>query len=116
MRRVWPSPLASTRAYVSRVREASSWAGGYVAHHYTRYLGDLAGGQVVRRLLKDTYDVEGPGALFYHFDGIASVPAFRTRYRALLDSAPWDTTERTRIVNEVGIAFEFNIAVLTELA
>ena len=109
-----PSP--ATESYVRRIRTvAHGWAGGYVAHHYTRYLGDLAGGQVVRRLLKDAYDVEGPGALFYHFDGIESVPAFRKRYRALLDGAPWDAAERARIVREVGLAFEFNIAVLTDL-
>lgn len=110
-------PLPATEDYVRRIRTvAPDWSGGYVAHHYTRYLGDLAGGQAVRRLLKDTYGVEGPGALFYHFDGIGSVPAFRKRYRALLDSAPWDTAERERIVSEVGVAFEFNIAILSDLA
>ena len=115
----WPAgiePVPATEDYVGRIRTvAHDWAGGYVAHHYTRYLGDLAGGQVVRRLLKDTYDVEGPGALFYHFDDIDSVPAFRKRYRALLDSTPWDTGERALIVNEVRVAFEFNIAVLADL-
>ncbi|NKQ55207.1 biliverdin-producing heme oxygenase [Amycolatopsis sp. K13G38] len=108
-------PVPATEDYVRRIRTvAHNWAGGYVAHHYTRYLGDLAGGQVVRRLLKDTYDVEGPGALFYHFD-IESTPAFRKRYRALLDSTPWDTDERVRIVHEVRAAFECNIAVLADL-
>ncbi|HVW41293.1 MAG TPA: biliverdin-producing heme oxygenase [Amycolatopsis sp.] len=115
----WPAvidPVPATEDYVRRIRTvAHDWAGGYVAHHYTRYLGDLAGGQVVRRLLKDTYGVEGPGALFYRFDGIESVPAFRKHYRALLDAAPWDAAERTRIVNEVRVAFEFNIAVLNDL-
>jgi len=109
-------PVPATEDYVRRIGTvAHNWAGGYVAHHYTRYLGDLAGGQVVRRLLKDTYDIEGPGALFYHFD-IDSTPAFRKRYRALLDGAPWDATERARIVAEVRVAFEFNIAVLADLA
>jgi heme oxygenase len=94
---------------------AFDWPGGYVAHHYTRYLGDLAGGQAVRTLLKRTYGVEGPGSLFYHFD-IDHVPAFRKRYRALLDAAPWDEAERQRIVTETLVAFEFNVAVLADLA
>ncbi|KAA9150577.1 biliverdin-producing heme oxygenase [Amycolatopsis acidicola] len=110
-------PVAATEDYVRRIRKvAFDWPGGYVAHHYTRYLGDLAGGQVVRKLLKKAYDVEGPGALFYAFDGIESVPAFRKQYRAALDAAPWDEAERTRIVTETLVAFEFNIAVLADLA
>ena len=34
----------ATDAYVSRIQQASSWGGTFVAHHYTRYLGDLSGG------------------------------------------------------------------------
>ncbi|HVV11650.1 biliverdin-producing heme oxygenase [Amycolatopsis sp.] len=110
-------PVPATEDYVRRIRKvAFDWPGGYVAHHYTRYLGDLAGGQVVRALLKKAYDVEGAGSLFYDFDAIGSVPAFRKRYRASLDAAPWDEAERTRIVTETLVAFEFNIAVLGDLA
>jgi len=38
-------PLPSTERYARRVAEASDWSGGFVAHHYTRYLGDIAGGR-----------------------------------------------------------------------
>ena len=110
------SPLASTAAYVERIREASAWAGGYVAHHYTRYLGDIAGGQVIRRLLEKNYDVTEAGSLFYHFDEIGSAPKFRDRYRAKLDVAPWDEDERARVVGETLVAFECNVAVFDELA
>lgn len=109
-------PLPSTAAYAERVREASAWAGGYVAHHYTRYLGDIAGGQVIRRLLEKKYDVGEAGALFYHFDEIGSAPRFRDRYRALLDAAPWDEAERARVIDEALVAFECNVAVFDELA
>jgi len=110
------SPLASTAAYTERIREASGWAGGYVAHHYTRYLGDIAGGQVIRRLLEKNYDVAEAGSLFYHFDEIGSAPKFRDRYRAKLDMAPWDEDERARVVEETLVAFECNVAVFDELA
>jgi heme oxygenase len=110
-------PVPATEDYVRRIRTvAFDWPGGYVAHHYTRYLGDLAGGQVVRSLLKNAYGIEGPGALFYRFDAIGSVPAFRKRYRALLDAAPWGEAEQARIVTETLVAFEFNVAVLKDLA
>jgi heme oxygenase len=110
-------PLPATVAYTRRVREAAGeWAGGYVAHHYTRYLGDIAGGQIIRRLLEKNYQLTGAGALFYHFEEIGSAPAFRDRYRAQLDTAPWDEAERARVIDEALMAFECNVAVFDELA
>ncbi|WP_370944923.1 heme oxygenase (biliverdin-producing) [Amycolatopsis sp. cg5] len=117
--RDWPkevTPLPATLAYAERVREASSWAGGYVAHHYTRYLGDIAGGQVIRRLIAKKYEVTEDGSLFYQFDEIGSAPAFRDRYRTQLDEAPWSENERARVIDETLVAFECNIAVFAELA
>jgi heme oxygenase len=112
----WTEPVPATEDYVRRIRAvAFDWPGGYVAHHYTRYLGDLAGGQAVRSLLERAYGVEGPGAHFYRFD-LGGVPVFRKRYRALLDEAPWDEAERQLIVNEALVAFECNVAMLADLA
>lgn len=48
--------LPATRAYADRVAEcAREWPGGYVAHHYTRYLGDLSGGQIIRGKAEQTW-------------------------------------------------------------
>jgi len=111
------APLPATAAYVERIRETvEQWPGGWVAHHYTRYLGDLAGGQAVRGLLRRTYGVTGDGTRFYDFATLGPVPPFRAHYRALLDAAPWDDVERARIADEACRAFELNIAMLAELA
>lgn len=110
-------PVARHEKYVRRMREvAFEWPGGYVAHHYTRYLGDLAGGQVVGSLLRRRYGISGAGARFYDFSRVGNPHAFRKRYRHLLDNAGWDAGERRRIVDETLLAFELNISVLTELA
>ncbi|MBB4688016.1 biliverdin-producing heme oxygenase [Amycolatopsis jiangsuensis] len=109
-------PLPATEAYTARIAEASGWAGGYVAHHYTRYLGDIAGGQAIRRLLEKKFGLTADGARFYHFDAIGSAPAFRDRYRAKLDVAPWTDAERDRVIGECTVAFEHNIAIFDELA
>jgi heme oxygenase len=110
-------PLPATEAYVERVRAAATeWVGGYVAHHYTRYLGDIAGGQIIRRLLEKNYQINEAGALFYHFEEIGSAPAFRDRYRAKLDTAPWDEAEQASVIDETLVAFECNVAVFAELA
>lgn len=110
-------PLPATAAYAARVREvAADWPAGWVAHHYTRYLGDIAGGQAVRGLLRRSYGVVDDGARFYDFASLGPAKRFRDHYRSLLDAAPWDATERARFVEESQHAFELNIAMLAELA
>lgn len=48
--------LPATQAYADRVREcAEEWPAGYIAHHYTRYLGDLSGGQIIRDKAERTW-------------------------------------------------------------
>src|SRR5699024_7016278 len=63
-------PLASTRAYVERIHGLANWPAGYLAHHYTRYLGDLSGGQVIRTMLGRHYDLGPEGIAFYLFPDI----------------------------------------------
>jgi heme oxygenase len=110
-------PLPATAGYASRLREVAreGWAAGYVAHHYTRYLGDLSGGQLIRRALERGYGLGDEGTAFYAFPGIAA-GAVKRRYRELLDAAPWDEPERDRFVAEVSLAFRLNKAVFDELA
>ncbi|WP_312030097.1 biliverdin-producing heme oxygenase [Actinomycetospora sp. TBRC 11914] len=110
-----PEPLPATTRYAARIREVADWPGGFVAHHYTRYLGDVAGGQAVAALLPRRYGVVGGGTAFYDFSALGPVPRFREHYRALLDAAPWDDTERGRVVDEVRRAYDLNIAVFHDL-
>ncbi|GAA4702997.1 biliverdin-producing heme oxygenase [Pseudonocardia yuanmonensis] len=111
-----PRTLPATETYVARLSEAATDAPVFVAHHYIRYLGDLAGGQVVGKMLERTYGLTGPGALFYDFAALGSPSRFRARYRALLDAAPWDEIEQRRVMDEAVRGFELNIAVFDELA
>ncbi|OEJ96496.1 biliverdin-producing heme oxygenase [Streptomyces thermolilacinus] len=112
------APLPSTAAYAARVEEcARTWPAGYVAHHYTRYLGDLSGGQVIRDRAERQWGFarKGDGVRFYVFDTIDNPAAFKRRYRALLDAVNADDLERQRIVDECKRAFAFNTAVFREL-
>ncbi|MFE9496200.1 heme oxygenase (biliverdin-producing) [Streptomyces collinus] len=112
------SALPATRAYADRVREcAEDWPGGYVAHHYTRYLGDLSGGQVVRDRAERTWGFarKGDGVRFYVFEDIANPAAFKRGYRELLDAVEADELERQRIVAECRLAFELNTGVFRAL-
>ncbi len=109
-------PLPAVEAYLLRLREVCfDWHGGFVAHHYTRYLGDLSGGQIIRNRLRAVYGMELDGVRFYVFDEITKPKLFKDAYRRLLDEAPWDEAERDRIVAEVELAFRLNRAVFDDL-
>ncbi|NBE54784.1 biliverdin-producing heme oxygenase [Streptomyces boluensis] len=111
-------PLPATAAYVDRVAEcARSWPGGFVAHHYTRYLGDLSGGQIIRDKAERTWGFarKGDGVRFYVFEGISNPAAFKRAYRELLDGVPVDDLEKMRIVDECKRAFALNTGVFRAL-
>ncbi|TPW98604.1 biliverdin-producing heme oxygenase, partial [Schumannella luteola] len=81
------APLPTTVAYVERIRRvaAERWSGGFVAHHYTRYLGDLSGGQFIRTVMQRRFGFETNGVGFYLFDEIADPQSFKQTYRDELD-------------------------------
>lgn len=111
-------PLPATAAYAARVAEcARDWPAGYVAHHYTRYLGDLSGGQVIRGTAEKTWGFarKGDGVRFYVFADIDNPAAFKREYRELLDALPLDDLEKHRVVDECKRAFALNTAVFREL-
>ncbi|MDN5383573.1 MULTISPECIES: biliverdin-producing heme oxygenase [Streptomyces] len=110
--------LSATRTYADRVREcAEQWPAGYIAHHYTRYLGDLSGGQIIRDKAEKTWGFpkKGDGVRFYVFEDIPNPAAFKRRYRALLDALRVDDLEKQRIVVECKRAFTLNTAVFRAL-
>ncbi len=99
-------PLASTAAYVARIEQVGSvWVGGFIAHHYTRYLGDLSGGRLLRSLLQRQFGFDTNGVGLSRFAEIAEPRRFCSTYREALDQAPWDDDERARVVGEVENAY-----------
>jgi len=111
------SPLPTTQRYVDRINGvAAVWPGGFIAHHYTRYLGDLSGGQVIRTLMQRQFGFETNGVGFYLFDEIASPKRFKETYRDELDAVGWSADERDRVIDEVLIAYRFNTDLFVDLA
>ncbi|MDH6182440.1 heme oxygenase [Microbacteriaceae bacterium SG_E_30_P1] len=111
------SALPSTQRYVDRINEvaAQNWAGGFIAHHYTRYMGDLSGGQAIGRLMQRHFGFETNGVGFYLFDQIASPKQFKETYRDQLDAVEWSDEERERVIDEVIVAYRFNTEVFIDL-
>ncbi|WP_426187119.1 heme oxygenase (biliverdin-producing) [Microbacterium sp. TWP3-1-2b2] len=110
------TPLPTTQRYVDRINEVgATWVGGFVAHHYTRYLGDLSGGIFIGRVMQRRFGFETNGVGFYLFDDIADPNAFKDVYREQLDAAPWDDAERERVIDEVLLAYRFNTELFLDL-
>lgn len=106
----------ATDAYVARIKASASWGGLYLAHHYTRYLGDLSGGQAIGKILARAYEIDDErGVEFYAFPAIPKPKPYKDAYRARLDALPLDETERHRVLDEVKAVFALNGGLFNEL-
>lgn len=119
----WREQIAAvpaTAAYAARITEIAEegWAAGIIAHHYTRYLGDLSGGQMIaKRVAKQHGFDDGRGISFYNFAELGDLAEFKTNYRTVLDSLgdTLDEAEQKRMCDEVRQAYAFNTQVFIDL-
>jgi len=111
------APSEAAQQYVARIREVSNTAPELlVAHSYTRYLGDLSGGQILKGIAERGMGLSGGfGTSFYEFKTIADEKAFKKVYRQALDELPVDDATADRIVDEANNAFRMNMTMFKEL-
>ena len=104
-------------AYVKRIREISEKEPELlIAHSYTRYLGDLSGGQILKNIAQTAMNLsDGQGTAFYEFADISDEKAFKAKYRQALDELPLDDAIGDRIVEEANDAFGMNMKMFQEL-
>jgi heme oxygenase len=110
-------PHPATSVYIQRITTLSeAWVEGLIAHHYTRYLGDLSGGQVLKQIVAKTFNrASGAGLAFYEFSQIPDHKVFKEKYRARLDAMPLDETTSQKIVDEANYAFELNRSIFDSM-
>lgn len=111
-RRISCSP--ATQSYVARIHEVgASEPALLVAHAYTRYMGDLSGGQVLRKVAQRALKLPatGEGLSFYQFDAIHNAKTFKQLYRSRMNELDLDTPTKERVVAEANRAFQFNLEV-----
>ncbi len=110
------APSAAGAVYVQRIREVSEKEPELLAaHSYTRYLGDLSGGQILKGIAQRAMNLEGEGTAFYEFQDIADEKAFKNTYRKAMDELPIDAATVDRIVDEANAAFHLNMKMFNEL-
>ncbi len=108
--------LPAAQHYTDRVAAASEAGGALLpAHAYVRYLGDLNGGQVLKRLLSRSLGLDDASLSFYEFAEIADLEAFKLSFRAALDLVGCRSSDVDAIVAEARLAFSLNIAVSKEV-
>jgi heme oxygenase len=114
------TPLPSGKVYVDRLLEVSNTDPALlVAHAYTRYMGDLSGGQALKNIVRSAMNLppdQGTGLHdFEYLPTIEAKRAFKEKYRDTLNSLPIDEATIQRIVNEANYAFHLNRDVVHEL-
>ncbi|QGQ19833.1 biliverdin-producing heme oxygenase [Cellulomonas sp. JZ18] len=114
----WPARarvLPATARYAAHLREHATTLPRWVAHAYTRYLGDLSGGQVVHRMMQRHYGLGEQGLSFYRFAAAPRVTPFKDEYRDRLDALPLTEEQRREVVDEARRAFALNRGVFADL-
>ena len=107
----------ATLDYVNRINAISKEKPELlVAHAYTRYLGDLSGGQILKKIAQRSMGLEGSkGLAFYEFKEVSDETQFKLNYKAALDSLPIKENEASQIIAEANTAFTLNMNIFSEL-
>ena len=116
----WETEIKQSEAcvkYVNRIREvAKDDPKLLVGHHYTRYLGDLSGGQILRGIAENSLKPEkGKGLSFYDFSEISDSKKYKKMYRQLLDELDVAQHDVDNIIREANYAFKLNMFMFEEL-
>ena len=76
-------PTEQAQRYVARIHEVAHESPRLlVGHHYTRYMGDLSGGQILKGIAKNAMGLLDRGLDFYEFPEITDKKGFKESYRS----------------------------------
>lgn len=112
---ITPSPV--TQVYVERIHDIGTHQPELlISHVYTRYMGDLSGGQILKNIAKSAMQLSGDnGTEFYVFRDIENEKDFKVVYRNALDIIPISDTQIPLVISEANVAFNLNMKIFQEL-
>jgi heme oxygenase len=110
-------PSLATKNYLQRLQQLVAQAPELlIGHAYTRYMGDLSGGQMLQAIAQSGLKLTGfQGTSFYNFEQIPDKKAFKDQYREALNSVSVDDATADKIVAEANYAFQLNMQMVEEL-
>jgi heme oxygenase len=114
------APLPAGQVYVDRIHElANTDPVLLIAHAYTRYMGDLSGGQSLKKIIRSALNLpDDQGTGLHDFEQLPTVEAkrkFKDTYRQALNTLPLDEATIQRLITEANYAFQLNREVVHEL-
>ena len=116
---IWRSivkPSEQCQRYVDRIHEvAKTEPELLIGHHYTRYLGDLSGGQILKGIAEKALNLNGEGLNFYEFGKIDNAKIYKEKYRCILDELPLTDSQQNAIITEANYAFRLNMYMFEQL-
>lgn len=110
-------PSAVTQMYIDRIHDIGNHQPELlISHAYTRYMGDLSGGKILKNIAKNAMQLSGDeGTEFYIFRDIKNDKEFKQRYRKALNSIAVTEQEINLIISESNVAFNLNMKMFQEL-
>lgn len=110
-------PSDATQIYIRRINDiGTSQPELLVAHAYTRYMGDLSGGQILKKIAQNAMNLSNSdGTAFYDFENLQDEGNFKKIYRNQLDQIPISEEQVSDIIAEANIAFTLNMKMFKEL-
>lgn len=107
----------ATQNYIDHIKNtAKTKPELLVAQAYVRYLGDLSGGQSIKKVVAKTFELEGnEGTAFYEFPEIEDLMAFKGIYRQNLDTLPLNDSQKAELLAEANTTFDLNKFLFIEL-
>ena len=117
---IWRSHIEQSEAcktYVHRIKSLGQEDPLLLlAHHYTRYIGDLSGGQILKGIAQNALNPpKGEGLHFYDFPNIKDAKEFKNLYRSRLNELNLDESKRNALITEANYAFRLNMYLFDEL-
>ena len=109
----------ATRAYVERIEATYAFPAGLVAHAWLRYMGNVGGRDVLRRLVAGCIgadDDDERGLAFTDYSAVGDIRPFFAAFHAELDALPLSSDDKNTAVAEAEAGFRLNIALTDELA
>ncbi|UVI35134.1 heme oxygenase (biliverdin-producing) [Brevibacterium spongiae] len=106
--------MPSADAYAARLAGLER-AEQVIAHHYTRYLGDLSGGQAIDTLMGRHYGLGTDALTMWDFAEIGKTKPYKDAYRRLLDEVAATGGDEQIVIDETMVAFRLNGALLVDL-